>query len=210
MAVTMRHQATASTGYTDGLRYTVQGSGPALVLVCTLAGIWSAQVRALSENHTVVTYDMRHFGRSASRDAAYPDLAGHARDLRHLIDHLSLDRPVIVGLSHGGIVLQHFAREFPDHSAGLVFVSTLIKALGQTRLLLNLLHGYLLDNDMAGFWRVLRTLLFSEPAFASFAQREDLLKRRMFNQLTVDCLKNIYVHALAHDGTGWLPAVSTT
>ncbi len=191
------------------LRYIICGDGPPLILLCTLSGSWSNQVKELSEKYTVITYDMRSFGASREEGFDYPTNEEHAEDLAKLIQHLGLEKPLIVGLSHGGIVLQHFALRYQDMASGFAFVATHAKPFGQTRLLLTLLNDFLDDHDDGRFWKVLRTLLFSEPGFDNFVARENALKRLMFNQFTTACLSNIYTGALAHDSASWLREVHT-
>lgn len=190
------------------IAYKVRGNGPPIVLVCTLSGSWANQVRALSEKYTVITYDMRNFGDSRVENIPYPSNEEHADDLLELICHLKLEKPLIIGLSHGGIILQHFGRKHQDSACGLVFVSTLAKPVGQTKLILSLLNDFLDDHDGGRFWKVLRTFLFSEARYDGFVAREKALRRLMFNQFTTNCLSNIYSGALRHDATSWLGGVS--
>lgn len=189
------------------VRYSVRGDGPPIVLLCTLEGIWTAQARALSRHYQVVTYDMRGFGRSTNSNRYYPGNEDHADDLAAIIDHLGLHRPMVVGLSHGGIVLQYFARRYAHKVSALMYVATLAKPIGQTRLILSLLKSFLDEYRDDQFWHVLRTFLFSEPNFDTFIAREASLKRLMFNQFTAQCLNNIYTAALFHDSTPWLPEI---
>lgn len=211
------------------------GTGTPLVLVCTLAGAWAGQMGPLSKSHEVITYDMRGFGDSTNQDG-YISHEAHADDLACLIDTLQLDNPVIVGLSHGGIVLQHFAKRHlcepsarkindPELSAkkcnataayalqrsvsGLMFVATHGKAFGQTRLLLDLLNRCLAKEEADQFWDILRTFLFSETKFEKMMRREKHLKSLMFNQFTVACLHDIYCGALTHDASGWFNTLNT-
>jgi pimeloyl-ACP methyl ester carboxylesterase len=49
--------------------------------------------------------------------------AGQARTLAALMDRLSVERAIIVAHSFGGAAATAFARQFPDKTAGLVFLS---------------------------------------------------------------------------------------
>lgn len=184
------------------LRYHRRGDGPPLVLLSTLSGTWLRQVRELSRHFTVITYDMRGFGDSPST-VGFPSNAQHADDLAALLDALDLPTAVVVGLSHGGLVGQHFAAKYPDRLAGLGLVATFAAPSGQTLLLLRMLYGFLQRDDIAGFWEVLRTFLFS-PAGADFlARREVALRKAMFDQYDVSSLSSIYGQAIEHDSRGW-------
>jgi pimeloyl-ACP methyl ester carboxylesterase len=84
------------------LYYEVAGDGTPVVLVHGFAldsRMWDDQVPALADLAAVVRYDVRGYGRS-TRDAATP--YSNAGDLWRLVDHLGIDRTVLVGLSMGG------------------------------------------------------------------------------------------------------------
>lgn len=117
--------AAPSTGFlpVEGaeLHYAVSGSGPAVVMVH--AGIadlrmWDDQVPALSESYTVVRYDLRGFGRTRARPGPY----SNRQDLADLLDHLGIDRAVVVGCSMGGVIALDFVLERPERASGLVWV----------------------------------------------------------------------------------------
>ena len=100
------------------------GAGPPLVLIH--AGIadrsmWDAQVAAFAAAHRVVRFDQRGFGESDAPGAAFSPGA----DVRALLDHLAIERAVVVGISMGGDVALETALAHPDRVAGLVLCSTL-------------------------------------------------------------------------------------
>ena len=97
------------------------GSGPAVVLVH--AGIadhtmWDAQVEPLAAAHTVVRIDQRGFGRSRWEEQEYR----RDDDIRAVLDHLDLDRAVLVGCSLGGAACLDVAVGTPERVDGLVWV----------------------------------------------------------------------------------------
>jgi pimeloyl-ACP methyl ester carboxylesterase len=103
------------------LSYVLDGAGPPLVLVH--AGVadhrmWDAVVPALTEQHTVIRYDLRGFGESAPPTGPFSE----ADDLRRLLDHLGHERVRLVGASWGGRVAVDFALTHPDrvHSLALL------------------------------------------------------------------------------------------
>ena len=103
------------------LHFEVSGSGPAVVLVH--AGIadlrmWDDQVPALAADHTVVRYDLRGFGRTRTEPGPY----SNRQDLADLLDHLGIDRAVVVGCSMGGMIALDFVLERPERAAALVWV----------------------------------------------------------------------------------------
>lgn len=109
----------------DGTRlfYEVSGDGPAVVLVHGRGlehSMWEPQVDALSAAHRLVRYDMRGFGQSPSGENAYT----HADDLVGLLDHLGIERAVVVGCSLGGGAAINFAVLHPERLLGLVAVDS--------------------------------------------------------------------------------------
>ncbi len=114
--------------------YEVAGEGePTVILLhggmldCTM---WDEQFALLAKSHRVVRYDASAHGQSALPREAYWD---HA-DLRGLMDHLGIDRAVLVGLSMGGRVAIDMALEEPQRVQAVVAASP---GLG----------GYVFDSD---------------------------------------------------------------
>lgn len=96
-------------------------TNPALVMIH--AGVanlrmWEPQIAHFAHRFYVVTYDARGFGRTTSEDGTF----SNRDDLRTLMDHLHIDRAVIVGNSRGGTIASDFALEFPDRVRGLILV----------------------------------------------------------------------------------------
>ncbi|MCV3216578.1 alpha/beta hydrolase [Plectonema radiosum NIES-515] len=186
---------------------TLRGEGPVVCLSSTLSGTWLYQAKLLRKEYTVLTFDMRGYGHSITREPGFPLNEAHAEDLKMVLEHLGFYKVVLVGLSHGGAVAQHFAVNFPEYLRGLVIVSSLAKASGSTFILLNLLHGFLKRGDIETFWEVLKAFLFSEKNLSRVPQDEDNLKRLMFNQYTCESLEHIYACSLKHDTREILPQI---
>ncbi len=181
------------------LRYRVSGKGPAVCLVATLGSFWNEQVRLLHNDVRVVRYDMRGFGASRNRTNTYPSTAEHGDDLACLVDRLGLGRPVVVGLSHGGLVAQEFAVRHPELAGGLVLVSTFSHANGTARAQLSLLAGLLADENVERFWQLLKTFLCSEPNWGRIMGGGDTLDRVFRRSYSCADLRAIYGAALEHD-----------
>jgi pimeloyl-ACP methyl ester carboxylesterase len=108
------------------LYYEVVGDGLPVVLVhgtALDARMWDDQMPALAGIARVVRYDVRGFGRS-TRDAetAY----SHAGDLWQLLDHLEIDRALLVGLSMGGRIVVEATLAAPDRVRALVLLDALL------------------------------------------------------------------------------------
>lgn len=191
---------TSTVDVKDGsISYKLQGEGPLLVLVSTLSGIWMRQLPVLKKDFTILTYDMRGFGGSPST-TGFPSNEEHADDLALLLDALGFAKATVVGLSHGGLVSQHFAARHPDRLASLALVSTFLKARNATQLFLKMLYGFLERDDLENFWEVLKSFLFSAAGSELLLRRETALRRAMFDQYTTASLRSIYGQAIEHDG----------
>jgi 3-oxoadipate enol-lactonase len=103
------------------LYYEVSGEGPAMVFIH--AGVadhtmWEGQVEEFARDHEVVTFDSRGFGQSRTQDTTF----SNRKDIADLMDHLGIERAVIVGCSRGGQIALDFALEQPGRTSGLVWV----------------------------------------------------------------------------------------
>lgn len=113
----------------NGIRihYSVRGRGPALIAHSGGPG-WDARswddFAGIDAFATVIALHPRGSGLSnAPANGAYA-LADYAADLDALRRHLGLERPIIMGWSHGGMVAQHYASRYPDGLSKLVLYST--------------------------------------------------------------------------------------
>ncbi len=108
--------------------YEEHGSGFPLFLTYCLGGnhgMWAAQAPALAERYRLVLWDPRGHGGSESPEAA--DRYGvirAAHDLAGLMDHLSVDRAHVGGLSMGGGISARFAALYPDRTASLMIIDS--------------------------------------------------------------------------------------
>ena len=108
------------------IAYRVQGHGPAMMLVhgYPLSGeLFSKNRAALARHYTVVTPDLRGFGSSTT-----PDTKGgvklYAKDMFAVMDHLSVKKAIIGGMSMGGPVVLEMYREQPQRFRGLVLIDS--------------------------------------------------------------------------------------
>lgn len=109
------------------LHHEVTGSGPhTIVLTHGLAGsgaLWREQVRGLSGEFRVVTWDLRGHGQSGAAAGAFT-LIDLAEDLGAVLDRVGIDRAVVLGHSAGGVIAIRFALDHPERVAALVLVGT--------------------------------------------------------------------------------------
>jgi 2-hydroxy-6-oxonona-2,4-dienedioate hydrolase len=102
------------------------GLGTPLVLVHGYLGgssQWDGQLLALSQHFEVVTLDLAGYGR-AHHLAAPTDLAEHARNILHTLDHLGIERFHLLGHSMGGMVVQEITRQAPHRVNKLILYAT--------------------------------------------------------------------------------------
>lgn len=108
--------------------YEVEGDGPALILshgFCATSAMWAGQVDELSRDHTLVRWDLRGHGRSASplEASAYSE-ALTIDDIGALLDAVGHQTAVIGGHSLGGYMSLAFCRAHPDRVRGLMLFCT--------------------------------------------------------------------------------------
>jgi len=76
-----------------------------------------------TDRFQVVTYDRRNTGQSGFSHQPYT-LADLAEDARALLDHLSIDRAIVVGSSAGGPIALQLALTYPERTLALCLPNT--------------------------------------------------------------------------------------
>lgn len=118
----------------DGLdiHYEIRGAGPPLVIANSFlmeARHWERFTRRIRRSHTVVTYDLRHQGRSGRAGGPIVP-ADHVRDLGCLVDHLGFGRFSLLGTCASTLACRDYALGAPDRVARLVLVGPLFGPFG--------------------------------------------------------------------------------
>ncbi len=100
------------------------GSDPVICLhgITAQHRAFNAFARHLGPSRVVVGVDLRGRGDSAKPDSGY-GLEAHAGDVIRVLDHLGLQRAVIVGHSMGSIVAMRLALDAPERVEKLVLVA---------------------------------------------------------------------------------------
>lgn len=203
----------------NGLRlhYTIRGQGPPLIAHSGGPGFdarsWD-DFAGIDDFATVIAIHPRGSGLSAApADGAYR-LPDYAADLAALIAHLGLDRPALIGWSHGGMVAQQFASTYPDAISKLILFDTaacLTELLGDLETAVQAFRDepwfdasyaalqkewagdYVTDEDMARLWAEEMRFYFhrfDERAMAYHERTKDLTIRvaplRAFNELEAE------------------------
>lgn len=120
-----RSRVTTSEIDVGDVRLAVAEHGAAGPQIVMLHGIgssgesWWPVIDALAERARLIVPDLRGHGASQKPASGYlvPD---YARDLDGLLVAYSLDRPIIVGHSLGGLITLHWARHQPARAAKLL------------------------------------------------------------------------------------------
>ena len=98
------------------------GSGPEVLLVhgISSSGLsWQPILAGLGRAFTPITIDLRGHGESGHPACGYL-YDDYANDLDAVLDALSMDRPLIIGHSLGGLVALRWASRHPERAAAIV------------------------------------------------------------------------------------------
>ena len=109
------------------LYYEVHGAGLPVVFVHGAGGnhaSWFRQTLAFAGSHRVIVYDQRGFGNS--KDVEKRGWSAMVDDLAALLDHLKIERTVLVAQSLGGGTCAGFTVRDPGRVAGLALCDTLV------------------------------------------------------------------------------------
>lgn len=116
----------ANIGYVnvDGgkLWYQIGGEGNPLVLIhagFVDSRMWDDQWDVLTENHQVIRFDQRGYGKS---DPAQRPVS-RRKDLHRLLDELGVERATLLGCSMGGEAALDVALEHPERVTALIVVA---------------------------------------------------------------------------------------
>ena len=105
------------------LNYELAGEGPAVVLVhegvCDMR-MWDELFGVLADEFTVLRYDLRGYGESTLPPGPFSQNG----DLLALLDHVGIERAVLVGVSYGGRVALDTAFVAPERISGLVLAAS--------------------------------------------------------------------------------------
>ncbi|HET9016833.1 MAG TPA: alpha/beta hydrolase [Thermomicrobiaceae bacterium] len=102
------------------LYYESAGEGTTLILHGHGHLAWMPfQVPYFSQFYRVIVFDRRGTGRSDDPPGPW-SAADLARDIKHLMDALGIERAIVGGASLGGVVSSQFGLDFPDRSLALI------------------------------------------------------------------------------------------
>ena len=108
------------------LAYRTEGQGPPLVLIHShfyTMRLWQPWVDALSEDFTVIRYDLTSHGLTGPDPSEDYSRARGAQLLNGLLNHLNVTRASIAGSSTGGGLAWYYAAHFPQRVEKLILVN---------------------------------------------------------------------------------------
>jgi len=109
------------------IHYTVRGSGPVMIAHSGGPGMDARTWYDFAKIDEFVTIVMMHPRGSGLSGSAAGDaylLSDYAADLQALRIHLGVDKPIVMGWSHGGMVAMQFAFSYPDSLSKLILFDT--------------------------------------------------------------------------------------
>jgi proline iminopeptidase len=109
------------------IHYTVRGSGPAMIAHSGGPGMdardWD-DFANIDDFVTIVAIHPRGSGLSGPAAGDAYLLPDYAADVEALRMHLGMEKPILMGWSHGGMVAQQFAFTYPDSLSKLILFDT--------------------------------------------------------------------------------------
>jgi proline iminopeptidase len=109
------------------IHYTVRGSGPVMIAHSGGPGMdargWDDFAK-IDDFVTIVAVHPRGSGLSGPAAGGAYLLSNYASDAEALRIHLGLEKPILMGWSHGGMVVMQFAFTYPDSLSKLILFDT--------------------------------------------------------------------------------------
>ena len=110
------------------LYYEVHGSGPVILLThgySATSAMWRPQIKALSNNHKLVLWDMRGHGASDyPEDQRLYSEAATIEDMAAILDAVGAQSAIVGGLSLGGYMTLAFNLVHPERVRALLIIDT--------------------------------------------------------------------------------------
>jgi pimeloyl-ACP methyl ester carboxylesterase len=107
--------------------YEINGQGLPLVFIhggWVSHRMWQSQVDHFSKSYMVITCDIRGHGNTGGSLKKKYSMELFADDLYALLKALRIDKPIICGLSMGGMIAQTYAVKYPENLAALILSDT--------------------------------------------------------------------------------------
>jgi 3-oxoadipate enol-lactonase len=167
---------------------------------------WSLAVAALSDRYRCLTWDCRGQGQSDKPAEGPYTLAQHAADLAGLLDQLGIARAHVAGLSMGGMVSMHLARDFPERIDKLILIDTFAYLDGVQQAMMRSWREALLAGGSALRFYISLPWSWSAGFLEQNLDALLALKSRA-EQLPAYASIHLIDGAITHDARPWLPAI---
>src|SRR4030067_1279446 len=95
------------------LYYEVTGTGQSILLIhagVADCSMWNDQFDLFSRSYQVIRYDTRGFGKSRTETTGF----SNRQDILDLLNHLGVDKAVVIGISRGGQIAIDFTIQHPE------------------------------------------------------------------------------------------------
>ena len=125
METTSDHASQRTPDGTSFQRYG-DAASPSLILIHGLGlshHTWDQYIERLAEDYDVITYDLYGHGDSAMPPRK-PDLTLFSEQVISLMDHLAIEKAVMIGFSLGGMINRRIALDHEGRVAGLVILNS--------------------------------------------------------------------------------------
>ncbi|MFX0093330.1 MAG: alpha/beta fold hydrolase [Candidatus Hodarchaeota archaeon] len=109
--------------------YEIHGEGMPFVFIhggFVSSTMWQPQIDFFSKHFKVITYDIRGHGKTGVSTLKRYKIETFAEDLHILLKQLNLKKPILCGLSLGGMIAQVYATKYPDNLSALILADTAV------------------------------------------------------------------------------------
>lgn len=107
----------------------IHGEGNSLIFIhggLVTSTMWKHQVDYFSNSFKVIIYDVRGHGKTGVSPLKKYSVELFADDLKKLLEKLKIEKPIICGLSLGGMIAQAYATKYPQDLRALILSDTAI------------------------------------------------------------------------------------
>ena len=112
--------------------YERHGTGQPLICIhgaWTDYRLWKPQIDALSNEYELIVYDVRGHGKTGPSAQRRYTVELFASDLHALVEELGVTKPLICGLSLGGMIAQTYAVRYRNRLGALILADTAVSTM---------------------------------------------------------------------------------